>query len=298
MFQRIVVPLDGSQLAEQAVGVAAQLARYCRAGIVLLRVIHAPVRIGARLDPTQLILEWAESRRLHALQYLEGIKTATSLSELEVDIDTTEGSPATAIVAATDLYDSDCIVMSSHGQSGPIRTLFGSVSRGVLHSSTRPVLVVHHQADHQDAGKNWRLRSIVVPVNGTRDDRRSLEPAILLGRAFSASMELMTIDSWPGEKIDDHHADTPDAQGMFSEIEQHPAGLGLLMEPEATRRVLTEAITQRANMPDGGSICIVIAMHPQGTPQRLMDDEAVKILHHLPCSTFIIPSTTPTPDLQ
>lgn len=62
---------------------------------------------------------------------------------LQVEIVLTEGAPASAILAAADQHDVDCIVIATHGRSGVRRFVLGSVTEKVLRSSARPVLAVH-----------------------------------------------------------------------------------------------------------------------------------------------------------
>jgi nucleotide-binding universal stress UspA family protein len=133
----ILVPLDGSTLAEAALPRAIELARAGGARLLLLRAAEAHTLIG--VDPTAAQIQVVED----AEKYLAGV--AERISTLGVrDIDTSVwyGAPATAILEATRLRQPDLIVMTTHGRSGLERLIFGSVAETVLRSTTTPILLI------------------------------------------------------------------------------------------------------------------------------------------------------------
>jgi nucleotide-binding universal stress UspA family protein len=135
--ERILVPLDGSILAEAAIDAALDLGRGTRPRLMLLRAAEAHMMPGT--DPTDeqvAVVREAE-------QYLAAV--AERLSKRGVkDVDTSVwyGPAAASIIEATKLKKADLIVMSTHGRSGLGRLIMGSVTESVLRSTTTPICVV------------------------------------------------------------------------------------------------------------------------------------------------------------
>lgn len=136
---RILVPLDGSNVAEQALDHAAEMASALRAEIRLIQVVEPhPMADGAGasdviLDPTP------ELEAAH--QYLKDV--ATKLQQAGQTVSTHEAygfAVLTIVEAAAD--EADLIVMATHGRSGITRLLMGSVATGVVQQATIPILIV------------------------------------------------------------------------------------------------------------------------------------------------------------
>jgi nucleotide-binding universal stress UspA family protein len=125
MYQRIMVPLDGSELAQQALTHALELCRAFGATLVLLHVRDA--HQGS-----------AEASR----RYLEFTRRAYAKSGVAIELATREGPVAEAIIHAADKERIDLIAMATHGRSGLQRVVYGSVAEQILRSSTKPVLLV------------------------------------------------------------------------------------------------------------------------------------------------------------
>ncbi|HJZ46807.1 MAG TPA: universal stress protein, partial [Roseiflexaceae bacterium] len=125
MYKRVMVTLDGSELAQTALPHALELCRALGATLVLLHVRDA--RHGSP-EASRRFLDF--TRRQHAK---DGVSIQTLMRE---------GSVAEAIVRAAEEEQIDVIVMATHGRSGLQRAVYGSVAEQVLRSSTKPVLLV------------------------------------------------------------------------------------------------------------------------------------------------------------
>jgi nucleotide-binding universal stress UspA family protein len=143
LIQRILVPLDGSKTGESALLYAADLARGLGAELILFQVVE-PVRIVGGYDrvlsgampPSEEVL------RADASTYLE--ETASLLKDKLIKISSTVvmGSAAEQIIDYSEANGIDLIAISTHGQSGIRRWVFGSVTDKVLHAGSKPVFVV------------------------------------------------------------------------------------------------------------------------------------------------------------
>ena len=125
MYQRIMVPLDGSELAQTALPHAAELCRGLGATLVLLHVRDS--RQGSP-EASRRFLEYTRRQQAH--------------SGVAIEIVMRQGPVAEAIVRAAEDEKIDVVVMATHGRSGLQRVVYGSVAEQVLRSSTRPVLLV------------------------------------------------------------------------------------------------------------------------------------------------------------
>jgi len=143
MLTHILIPLDGSALAREAVDVATRIVdSTCE--ITLVTAVQVP-EYPVFDDTPMLNTEYGptlESVRHDGKQYLEGIADALRQSGYRVNTRVEVGDPAECIIHIARELGVDLIVMSTHGRSGVKRWLFGSVANRVLNNSAEPVLVV------------------------------------------------------------------------------------------------------------------------------------------------------------
>lgn len=136
-LQTILVPLDGSTLAETALADAVDLAEASGARLHLLRAAQARTLPG--FDPTVPEIKAVEE----AEAYLAGIAERLHARGLALQPCVWYGPPAEAILEAAGLYGVDLIVMTTHGRSGLSRLLLGSVAESVLRGTSTRILLVH-----------------------------------------------------------------------------------------------------------------------------------------------------------
>jgi nucleotide-binding universal stress UspA family protein len=148
MYKRIVVPLDGSDLAEQAIDTAEGLARIVGATIHLIRVVDFPASsftyvYGAMLE-SEAMTEQLDDERARARAYLAEV--ARTLEERGI-VATTEVRHGVAIQELVDaMQQGDLYVLASHGRSGMARWFLGSVAEEITRRATVPVLLVRTRA--------------------------------------------------------------------------------------------------------------------------------------------------------
>jgi nucleotide-binding universal stress UspA family protein len=174
MFRTLVVPLDGSQLAERAVPYAIRLAQSSHARLVLMQAVLAPPTAALDADWERLQLEAiAEARAYlaHVAEDMSGQLTA-------VEIATPYGRAADKILQTIDTYQADGLVMSTHGRTGFDHLLHGSVTEAILARCDVPVFVVYARPGQAPAPPfspaNARL---LVPQNGSEYDAPALQLA-------------------------------------------------------------------------------------------------------------------------
>ncbi|MFA6146828.1 MAG: universal stress protein [bacterium] len=141
MYEKILVPLDGSTLAERAVRHAQEIARGSQAEILLLQAVNLPMPVvpEAILIPDA---KWLDEAKKDAARYLDGIAAPLLEAGMRVRTIVDERPPADAILHIATREKADLIVMSTHGRGGLGRMLMGSVAESVFHATSRTVMLV------------------------------------------------------------------------------------------------------------------------------------------------------------
>jgi nucleotide-binding universal stress UspA family protein len=144
LYTRIIVPLDGSKLAESALPEAKQLAKLTGAELVLIRVVDYSARdkfgdFGLLYEYEAMAQALAEEREL-AKAYLADMVRTIEAEGYPVSATLVDGIAAKAIVGMTE--PGDVIVMATHGRTGMKRWFIGSIAEDVLRHATVPVLLV------------------------------------------------------------------------------------------------------------------------------------------------------------
>jgi len=196
MFNRILVPLDGSTLAERAIPHAEQFARIFGASIILLQVLE-PTSYHENpkaVDP----LSW-QIRKAEADMYMQGIalRILENLGEKSpnreegkksrVDYSIREGKTAENIVDFAHTENIDLLVISTHGSGGLSRWNISSVTQKVINLIYLPVLIVRaYNPSHKDESIN-RYRRILLPIDSSRRAECSLSAGIELARGVMST---------------------------------------------------------------------------------------------------------------
>ncbi|HEU5360954.1 MAG TPA: universal stress protein [Candidatus Deferrimicrobiaceae bacterium] len=142
MYAKILVPLDGSALAERALPHACEIARSTGAEVILVQIVRAPLGDAPEAGQTEEDRAIREAAT-EAQEYLG--KIAGKLGKegcAKVRADVLEGSAAEGILGLAHKEDVDVIIMSTHGRSGVSKLLMGSVAEKVMLTTKRPVMLV------------------------------------------------------------------------------------------------------------------------------------------------------------
>jgi nucleotide-binding universal stress UspA family protein len=141
MYDRILLPTDGSEATdravEQAVGVAAEMGAELHVLFVLEDVPYAPEMMDDTVE---------DQLREIGEEALTGIEERAEAAGVDVVTETREGVPHDTILEYAEEADVDVVVMGTHGRSGLDRYLLGSVTERVVRSAAVPVLTVRMEA--------------------------------------------------------------------------------------------------------------------------------------------------------
>jgi nucleotide-binding universal stress UspA family protein len=159
MLGTILVPLDGSFVAEQGLKSACRLAKETGATLLLVRGV-----LYFTLEPKSQKVDHVAVRE--AKEYLRTVQDNLEKAGFAVRTSVLPGDPVAAILFAADLYEADVISICTHGVSGLRHALVGSVAEAVMRRSNVPILIT--RATAKPAGQGTEpYRKILVPLDGT-----------------------------------------------------------------------------------------------------------------------------------
>ena len=187
MFQRILVPLDGSTRAEQALPVAVRIARASGGSLLLVRVVPQPIDYSGGWAPL-VTAEMIEVEMDGATDYLKTVATSQLLAGIETRTEVALGMAAQYLIAVTEEHDCDLVVLCSHGRTGFTRWALGSVAHSLVHQSAVPVLVLRQEEALSLSSKVERKRPLrtLVPLDGSALAEAALSPAAHLTAALTS----------------------------------------------------------------------------------------------------------------
>ena len=197
MFGHLLVPLDGSRLAETALPAAAELARRLRASATLLHVLEPDAPPTVHGDRHLRSPAEAEG-------YLAGAADWMAARQVSADValNQQQGDVAATIARIGGAVGADLIVLTTHGRSGVRGLLFGRVAQQVLQRGAIPVLLIQPSASGRDAA--FAFRRLLVPLDGSDTSERALPAAAALAAAYGAELGLMrvvpTVDTVSGDQ--------------------------------------------------------------------------------------------------
>jgi nucleotide-binding universal stress UspA family protein len=196
MFERILVPLDGSPRAEMILPQLARILRHEDAEILLLRS-HFVADVNAEWAVVSADLRRQE--RAAAQAYIQDVAGRFAGQAAKVHGRVVAGPAAPSILDVAREEGATMIAMATHGRSGLARFAMGSVAEKVLRASDVPVLLVRSfretpKGDLEPAtAEELPFRKILVPVDGSRAAAAALAPAVKFGRLFGSRGVLLHV---------------------------------------------------------------------------------------------------------
>ncbi len=166
MYERMLVPLDGSKLAEVVFAYATELAGRLSLDVTLLHVCSPKEQESAPMH--RAYVERAGETIRHHLEEIQkkaGIQPGSSAVATRGEL--AVGYPAEEILSYADENDIDLILMATHGRSGIRRWAIGSVADKVLRASKVPVWLVRAGIPEEVVYDQWTRRTILVPLDGS-----------------------------------------------------------------------------------------------------------------------------------
>ncbi|MGE5344305.1 MAG: universal stress protein [Candidatus Omnitrophota bacterium] len=189
MFTHILVPLDGSRLAESVLPTASYLAKLFSASITLIHVIekNAPHEIHGERH-----LGEPEEAEAYLREVADRSFPTGTVIDWHVHSAAVEGV-ATSIAAHVGELDSDLVVMCTHGHGGVKDVFFGTIAQQVIAAGKTPVLILYPEEDSTTRLFSFNHRDILVPLDGQPEHEQALDKIKDLARACGASLYLVLV---------------------------------------------------------------------------------------------------------
>lgn len=191
MFGKLLVPLDGSSFGEQALPLAASLARRAGATVEVVHV-HSPTDFYPA--PSAVAPHIDERVRQDRRTYLDTIvERLGSLARVRAAPTLLIGQPADALTEHAATQGVDLVVMSTHGRGPLSRFWLGSVADHLVRRLSVPLLLVRPTETPVDLSVDVGLQRILIPLDGSELSEGILPTAVALGKLMQASFTLMRV---------------------------------------------------------------------------------------------------------
>jgi nucleotide-binding universal stress UspA family protein len=296
MFERILVPLDGSFRAEVILSQLDRILRRKDSKVILLRVV----------DPDVQALQSAKSgyrrgEREEAEKYIEDLVQKYSGRGARVSGKVGSGRIAETILEVAQGERASMIAMTTHGRSGLPRWIMGSVAEKVVQASPVPVLLVRSfwsepgGSERQATAEEMAIRKILVPVDGSATSEAAVGPTKEIAELFGAEVTVLHAEFpliVPGPEVGSFPAMAP-TPSEKDDVTANPA--------DAFRKagVKVSRVTELGD-PAGvildqsralGADMIVMATHGRsGVSRWLLGSVADRVFRHAAVPTLIVPA--------
>jgi nucleotide-binding universal stress UspA family protein len=207
----ILLPLDGSELAEGAIAHARTISKALAAKVTLLRVV-LPAEF--RNEDAFSRVDW-RLRKQQALSYLQGVAESFETADIQCELRVEEGQPAEIIMAAARDLGINLLIMSTHGSGGAIDFPKGGVASKVLSTFNTSVCLVGTRAVPIREPKAL-YRHLLVPIDGSPESECALRVATSLAKSLEARLTVVCISEMP--EVPSIIAGDEKALGMCREI--------------------------------------------------------------------------------
>ena len=208
MYKRLLVPLDGSKLAEAALAFAKQLSGRLKLDVTFLHICGSDESQFASMH--HAYVDWVADNMKRQLEEA-GIPVDTR-GELVV------GHPAEEILQYAQKNRIDLILMASHGRSGVMRWALGSVADKVVRATNRPVALIRAKGARSDVREKGILNRVLVPLDGSKGSEAiipyieelasKLKTEVILLRIVAADFTI--VGDWQMKELESFRASAKD----------------------------------------------------------------------------------------
>jgi nucleotide-binding universal stress UspA family protein len=194
MFEKILVPLDGSAIAQGILPCVKTLARPFRSTIILFHAAEVPVEPRGRRQK-EYAQETTNRTRSLAEEYLTGVAKVLRRQRFKVEMRVGLGGVAHSITDFAEAEKVELVAMSTHGRAGLARWMLGSAPDRVLRHAHQPVLLVRPTGDTPAEAKAFPLKTIIVPLDGSRAAEAALPHAQEMAKMLKLEVVLVQVIS-------------------------------------------------------------------------------------------------------
>lgn len=305
MYDSILLPLDGSSFAEEAVPLAGRLAEQFDSELTLAHVIRPIPDVDFKTPEEEM--DWKSRLREAASSALSEITADLRADGVVARAEVLEGRVVDALLGAIDKNDVKLVVLTSHGSGGFRRWWLGSVADSLIRRSHRPVLLVRpwDETEDQPEDEGPRFHTILVPLDGSEVAERALDHAramrdrmggrIVLVRVVPSPLEVGSLYGVPSVRIaGESHQEHRDAAAAYL---KEVAGRKPLQSAAADGAVDTrvveasgaaEGVIESARV-TGADLIVLASMGRGGFSRAVLGSVADKVIRGATPPVLVIP---------
>jgi nucleotide-binding universal stress UspA family protein len=279
-MQNVLVPLDGSSLAEESLFVAQTISRVFSSEVTLLTVA-SEVSSGPRAGSVfsgGLGYEGVGEYKL----YLERVAAQLFTNGVQAQTLVCDG-PVVEAIGTKAGNGQDLIVMSTNGRSGFKRLVMGSVANKVIQTSDTPILLLKPTDGWRSRGTGFKR--LLVALDGSTYSERVLPYVRLFAQNFFSEVTLLTV---PVGNSSDAYQNQLDQylQGVADELREDGVQAQVMVTGNGPARTIINVSQEQ--MVD----LIMLATHGRGGFDRLMvGSVAYRVIETMPCPLFLVPKS-------
>jgi len=304
MFERILIPLDGSPRAELILTQVGRLLRREDSEILLLRSVDVPAALLTRSEAARRLRE----ERAEAQRYLHDLARRFADQGAKVHGRVVEGPPAETILETARTEGATLIALCTHGRSGVARWVMGSVAEKVIRASEVPVLLVRSfrrspQGDLEPSGpQELPLRRILVPTDGSPESMAVVSPAEKMALLFGSQIVLLHVvppwyppPAWSGMEggfLPPPPPPVPEKDSATVKMAERFAQAGLKVTRMTSSGDAAAEIVDHASVP--GIDLIAMASHGRsGVSRWMLGSVAERVLRSAMVPLLIVRASSP-----
>lgn len=221
LSQPILVPLDGSDVADGIVPYVSQIAKTGNVPLVLLTVVDVdaldyPNWVSTLSETSAMEVgnahkhQFEENARIHAYDNLKRMAADLKNEDITAEVRATVGRPADEILRVADEEGCGLIAMSTHGRNAITRGILGSVTDMTLHASDTPILTIAPERARKYQEDEASLETVIVPLDGSELAERALPYAEKLAGLLSLEILLARVVRFERPHYADSGVELPD----------------------------------------------------------------------------------------
>jgi nucleotide-binding universal stress UspA family protein len=296
MFRSILVPLDGSAYSEQALDLAAWVARHADAAVRLCHVHHVsdPAFPGSTIEDETAVLS-------HLTEYL-GVLCRRLSRQLDRTVGhrIVEGSPVAGLIGLTREVSADLLVLTTHGHGGIAHAWLGATAEALARQAGTPLLLVRPTVR---IGAEPGIRRVLMPLDGSRTAEAVLGPGLDLVTLADAAVRLLAVVELPVqlpvpaglEPVRLRGSADPEerresARAYLEEVAQRLVGRGLTVDVEI-RDAISPATAILQAAAEFEADAIAMATHGKSRLSRLaVGSVSDKVIRAAGAPVLLVPS--------
>lgn len=293
MYETILVPLDGSPLAEVALPYAEEFADRLGAEITLLQVVSLSIHAYPAAEGVIEIPYADEEEKLleaRAKEYLERVGGRLKAKGVSVQPEVRVGLAADEITNYAARGDVGLVVMATHGRSGIGRWVLGSVAQKVVRATNRPLVLIRAAGPHPDVREKGIFTKILVPLDGSKESEAvipyveevalKLKAEVTLLEVLKYGYQVTTVEGYIYIEHNEQQvqSDMLHAKGYLERVAAQLREKGVAVECEAKLGDAAEEIIQFAD--EIHADVVAMSTHGRsGVGRWVFGSVAEKILH-------------------